>query len=1554
MTTGASFLAKRTLLLASLSAMSILGAAQIPVTTYHYDNARTGQNTAETVLAPSNVNSAQFGKLFTATLDGYVYAQPLYLPGVQNIAGSTHNVVYAATEHDSLYAIDADNGVILWQKIFLSNGVTSVSTNDVSCSDLIPEIGITGTPVIDSSTGTIYVVVKTKENGSFVQRLHALDVATKAEKFGGPVVISGTYKGVGFDPLKQGNRPGLLLENGHVIIAWASHCDNGPYQGWVMSYTSGASTGSLTQEAVFNTEPDTSRGYFGGIWMSGDGVASDGTGNLYFATGNGDFNASTGDYGDSIVKLSGPSGGSFTVADYYTPLNQSSLDGGDTDLGSGGVLLLPDLPSGTQLLVQMGKEGKMSLVNRNSMGKFCSSCSSQDTNIVQEIPGASNGVWGPPTFWNNNIYFGGGSEGSGTDHIKAWSFNANNSGKVSTSPTSQTSKVFSFASASPVVSSNGSFERNLWLLDNGSSSTQALYAYDATNLATMLYNSTQAANKRDTLGGSVKFSSPVVANGKVYVGSQSQLSAFAPISTIPTAASPTFNPTPGTYSSSQSVALSDTTPGNNIFYTTDGNPPTTSSTQYNSGSPIAVTANTTIKALATAIGYNNSAVSTGVYTITLPATATPTFSPVPATYTTAQSVSILDTTPNATIHYTTDGVTNPTTSSPVFNPAAPIAVNSNTTIKAMAVASGFNPSAVATGAYTIVFPPRLLPPLARFRRITQCAVSESLRHDSERNHPLHHRRRHQSDHLFPGVRSPQSDSGHWQCDHQGHGDRQRIQPQRGSHRRLYHRKSERELLRRIRHHRIGVQWSCQTEWNQVAHHGRRHQRSQQRLLHDAVKRRILHHRLQHPAHQSERRMEWLSCCRIPVSPHSAGSAGDWVTAPTRPAERLASHTASRSSSISIATPGEGANSTGLYTNGASPTTPAVALGGGVNLKSGDVFNVHLAYDGATLAMTITDAGIPADTFTTSWPINIPNVIGSSMAYAGFTGGTGGATATQEVIAWTYSSAPVTSAPTFSPVPNTYTSLQSVTLLDATPGATIYYTTDGTTTPTTSSPVFDPAAPIAVAINTTIKAMATSSGADNSAVATGTYTITLPNAATPTFNPVPATYGSAQSVSILDSTSGATIYYTTDGVTTPTTSSPVFDPASPIQVTKNTTIKAMAAASGFNNSAAATGAYTITLPNAATPTFTPVPATYSSAQSVTISDTTAGATLYYTTDGVTAPTTSSPVFDPASPIQVTKNTTIKAMAAASGFNNSAVASGAYTISLPAAATPTFNPIPATYTSVQSVSILDSTPGSTIYYTTDGVTTPTTSSPVFNASTPIAVATSTTIKAMAAASGFNNSAGATGAYVISSTGSPGAKLVQHAGIDCGTAATCNLKFASNTTAGNMIMLALRVGHALGTVTVTDTNKNTYIQAITKSNPNDIHQLYLFYAQSTASAADTVTVKISTSNPLVRMAILEYSGVLATGALDQVSSAVGSGTAVSSGSVITTAANELLIGVAANANGAAWTAGAGWVVHDTPANKIADEDQIVTAPTTAAATFNLSKSDIWTAIIATFKTQ
>ncbi|MFZ1918559.1 MAG: PQQ-binding-like beta-propeller repeat protein [Terriglobales bacterium] len=497
--------------------------AQVSVTTYHNDNARTGQNTNETILTPAAVQGSSFGQLFQLPVDGQVYAQPLILANVA-IGGGTHNVVYVATEHDSLYAFDADSGTQYWQKSLISPPAVKTATNaQIGCGNISKEYGITSTPVIDSSTNTIYVVAQTVESGVFMYRLHALDVETGAEKFGGPVAIAGSYGGIVFTPKQQMNRAGLLLENGHIILGWGSHCDHPTYYGWVMSYN--ATT--LAQEAIYNDNVAGTSGQNAGIWMAGGGVAADANGNLFLATGNGDYGpvSQPVDFGDSILKLSPPSNGTFAVADWFTPHDQQTFAKSDGDLGSGGVMLLPDQPPGythQQLLVQMGKKGKLYLVDRNNMGHYCSGCK-KDTNIVQEIVGATFGVWGSPAYWNGNVYYGNANDSRGVGPVEAFSL-------YSTVPylelTSQTPETFSYSTPTPSVSSNGNSGGILWVLDNGSFRSHGptvLHAYDATNLATELYN---GDNHPDQAGPAVKFSVPTVANGKVYVGSQNSLTVY--------------------------------------------------------------------------------------------------------------------------------------------------------------------------------------------------------------------------------------------------------------------------------------------------------------------------------------------------------------------------------------------------------------------------------------------------------------------------------------------------------------------------------------------------------------------------------------------------------------------------------------------------------------------------------------------------------------------------------------------------------------------------------------------------------------------------------------------------------------------------------------------------------------------------------------------------------------------------------------------------------------------------------------------------------------------
>jgi hypothetical protein len=596
--------------------------AQVSVTTYHNDNARTGQNTQETILTPANVNNQSFGKLFSVALDGYVYAQPLYLPGV-TIDGGAHDVVYMATEHDSVYAIDADSGTVYSHTSLIPSGGSTVSSSaDLGCTDLIPEVGITGTPVIDPTTKTLYVVAKAKTSaGTIVQYLHALDVTTLAEKFGGPKLVTASAPGtasegngttVPFNPKVQLQRPALLLENGHVIIGWSGHCDAYPWHGWVMSY----SASTLTQEAVLNVTPD---GAGGAVWMSGGGIAADSSGDIYFPTGNGTWNGTT-DFADSIVKLGLPSGGKFPLLDYFTPWNQASLESNDTDVSAGGLVLLPALSSGLQLLAQQGKFGTLVLLNRSNLGKYCRNqtpaCSGSDPNAVQEITNAGGGVWGSPAYWNGNLYVAP----SGSS-IRAYSFDAGGSGKLSTSPTSQSAQTFAYAAPTPAISANGTTDGILWALDgSGYNSTcgtagvncLGLFAYDATNLSTLLYSSSKSAN--DSPGATVKYAVPVIANGKVYVGAQSGLSAYGLLPHAATLAAPTFSPAAGSYTTAQTVTLSAAT-GATIYYTTNGSTPTTGSPKYSA--PLSISATTTIKAIAVASGYTNSAVASATYTINL-------------------------------------------------------------------------------------------------------------------------------------------------------------------------------------------------------------------------------------------------------------------------------------------------------------------------------------------------------------------------------------------------------------------------------------------------------------------------------------------------------------------------------------------------------------------------------------------------------------------------------------------------------------------------------------------------------------------------------------------------------------------------------------------------------------------------------------------------------------------------------------------------------------------------------------------------------------------------
>ncbi len=495
-------------LMASLMQPSMSHAQM--VLTQHNDLSRSGANPNETILTTSNVHESSFGKLFSLQIDGYTYAQPLYDPGVA-ISGGTHNVVYVATAHDSVYAFDADTGTEYWH---VSLG-TPVPSTVINTQNILVEVGIISTPVIDPSTGTLYAVAKTYENNVQIFRLHALDITSGAEKFGGPVQISASVSGSGeqssggkvpFVASRENQRAAVTLVNGIVYLAFASHEDYSPYHGWLLGYKAS----NLQQVQVYNVTPNSGEG---AIWMGGQGLVADSSNNLYLITANSTQSSenASGDYGESFLKLV-PSGNSLTVADYFKPKNYDSLNANDADLGSTGAFAIP----GTSYIAGGSKSGMLYVVNTSNMGKLNTS----SDQVVQEFQ-ADNGLWGSPAFFNNTMYIWGVSE-----PLKAYQFSG---GHFNTSPSSQSaySPPGGTTSGSVSVSSNGTTPGTaiVWATSPTGDPDHAtvggnLYAYDATNLGTLLWSTSQDSS-RDNYGNFAKFVAPTIANGKVYVGTDS-------------------------------------------------------------------------------------------------------------------------------------------------------------------------------------------------------------------------------------------------------------------------------------------------------------------------------------------------------------------------------------------------------------------------------------------------------------------------------------------------------------------------------------------------------------------------------------------------------------------------------------------------------------------------------------------------------------------------------------------------------------------------------------------------------------------------------------------------------------------------------------------------------------------------------------------------------------------------------------------------------------------------------------------------------------------------
>jgi len=508
--------------------LTVIGTSQpagTDVLTYKNDLDRSGQNLTESILTPTNVSAATFGLLRNLPVDGKVDAQPLYVSQL-SVSGASHNVVFAATENDSVYAFDADTGATVWQVSLLATGETA--SDALGCSQVVPEIGITATPVIDrgaGARGTLYVIAMSKDStANYHQRLHALDLTSGAEEFLGPAEVEATYPTSGggatsFSPSQYEERAALLLLNGTIYTSWTSHCDVQPYTGWIIAF---AET-TLVRSAVLNVAPN-SGGRGPAIWMSGGGPAADAAGNIYLLTANGVFETTLDaqdfpnaqDYGNSFLKIS-TTGGTLSVADYFTMSNEVAESAGDVDLGSGGAMLLPDLTDATQtvrhLMIGAGKDGNIYVVNRDSMGKF----SASGNNIWQQLSGAvPSGIWSTPAYFNGTVYYGDVG-----DTLKAF---AVTNAKLSSSPQSQSATQFTYPGTAPSVSANGTSNAILWAHEN--TNPAVLHAYDATNLAHELYNSNQAANNRDQFGAGNKFITPTIADGKVFVGTTAGVAVF--------------------------------------------------------------------------------------------------------------------------------------------------------------------------------------------------------------------------------------------------------------------------------------------------------------------------------------------------------------------------------------------------------------------------------------------------------------------------------------------------------------------------------------------------------------------------------------------------------------------------------------------------------------------------------------------------------------------------------------------------------------------------------------------------------------------------------------------------------------------------------------------------------------------------------------------------------------------------------------------------------------------------------------------------------------------
>jgi hypothetical protein len=836
--------------------------------------------------------------------------------------GLVHNVLFIATENDSLYAFDADtnggaNAKPIWQISLLTakygagTGATAVAWGDTGSPDVAPTIGITGTPAINPATNTLYVVAATKESGVYFSRLHAINILNGAEQPHSPVKVSATVNGTGngssggklsFSPLWQNQRGALNYYNGFVYFGYGAHGDDGPWHGWLFAYN--ATT--LAQSAVVCTSPN---GTGAGIWSAGAGLPIDDDaagGRMFVVTGNSHttvnyppFTASS-DLGESIIDFNLANGG-LTPVDAFTSFNNNTLNNGDLDQGSGGILMVPDQQgSHPHVLIEAGKEGRLLVLNRDGLGGYNKGGTS-NPKALQDITGQIKGLWSTPAYWNGNVYIWASG-----DVPKLFQMNT---GVLDGEPSSKSTITAAFPNPSFSISSNGTQDGIAWAARTDQFNTKGpavLYAWDATDLTHTIYES-DTDPSRDAAGPANKFAIPVVTNGKVYLACQKQVDVYGLFHEEPTAAAPIISPNGGPFALSVNVSLSTTTSSASIYYTLDGSVPTPGSTLYEN-EPIVVTTDTTIRAIASTPNYLESAISSATFTSSNQTPAV-TFKPAAGTYTSAQAVSLSSTDANAHIYYTI-GASTPSASSTPYT-GTPIAVSASETINAIAIDAALTSSPVTSAAYAI--------------QPAGTSINFGSGFSSTAGLTLN------------GNALATNDT--------------RLQLTNG----LLHEASS-------------------VFWNQPIGVGSFTTDFEFQL--------------------SLAKADGFTFTIQNIGPKALGGGYAGLGY------------AGIKKSVAIKfdlynNAGEGTDSTGVFTNGAEPTVPAVNMtSSGVVLRSGDPITAHVTYNGTTLTMKLTDL-VNNKTFTMSKAISISKVVGTSKAYVGFTGSSGGLSASQKLLTWTY-------------------------------------------------------------------------------------------------------------------------------------------------------------------------------------------------------------------------------------------------------------------------------------------------------------------------------------------------------------------------------------------------------------------------------------------------------------------------------------------------------------------------------------------------------------------------